>query len=783
MLRYKKNIAMNGMINANKGVAINRPLEYFNTLSENPGLVSLIAQIRSTEDADERRRLKGQLPFRCPHYFRFRDDHRSQESLVPEAFTFQTCVDIDKQEQVEPAMAKARQLNEQEGPWRGMLLRMERSASNKLHLDIRIPVGQTIEEAQRAYCQALGVEPDEDCFSPERMIYMVDKDSVIYCSDEWQAELPEEEIALRRKAYQERGLGFDGRPVGTDVVVAPKAPTTLPVKAYPEFYRGIPYTYLIDELEEMLGGKPEHGQRNDFILKMASHLRHVCNDDAGWVLHVLPNYGEAQSRVDETVRGALQRYKSAGMTPTMQLAIEKARQRMEEENGEGNVHELLRCPEMPRRLPRPVKDLLSASPRVYHPMIACAVWPAIATRLGGVKIQYAGGQLMEAALMCCTVDPMSSGKSAVNQPVHIILEDIIKRDDENREREQNWKDQQNQKGANEKGSGRPTDICVQVVDSDMTNAAFTQRLCDVYRAGNKALYTIMDEVEMLKKVAGGTMEQVTRIICRGFDCNMYGQERVGTLSVSGRAPLRWNFNASTTPVSAQRFFGKNIVDGTLSRILICTIIEEEGGGIPHFGDYGDEYRELIKPWLRNLDQEVPKPIYNEDGSVNGYEVKEPIVCRQAIKLAEQLVQAGNDRASLMDNPAYGKLSRRAAVISFRIAVLLWLMCGRKWSKDIEVFCRWVFDYDLWCKFRFFGKAIQEEFDKEQKAVSRCTPNMLDQLLDRFKREDLASLRRQHGKSENPKNQLAQWMNRGFIIKDEQTGEFIKTLKYLKRHAA
>ena len=277
----EKAIAMNRKVNAPKGQVFEHTLEEFVNVTKTDEVASLITKIRSTEDKDERRRLKGQLPFRCPHYFRFRDNHRAQDSILPEEFTFQTCVDIDDEQVVATARTRAFILNNKEGEWHGKLLHMEYSASKKLHIDIRIPVGMTIEEAQRAYTKALGVDFDEDCCSPERMIYIVDSGSQLYTSDDWQTRLPDEEIALRRKAYEERGLDIDGREgkislgsedeskigfIDNESNIRPGSnERKIASVDYPTEYKGIPYKNIVEELAEQLGGAPEHGSRNDFI--------------------------------------------------------------------------------------------------------------------------------------------------------------------------------------------------------------------------------------------------------------------------------------------------------------------------------------------------------------------------------------------------------------------------------------------------------------------------------------------------------------------------------------
>ena len=557
---------------------------YFETTTS-AEVCQLIGEIRSTDDSNRRRQLKSQLPFRCPHYFKFKDGHRSQDSILAEEFTWQTCVDIDDERDVQTALSRAYILNNNEGEWQGKLLHAEYSPSGKLHLDIRIPVGMTIEEAQIAYCKALGVAYDESCISPERMIYISDWTSQLYTSDDWYARLSDEEVAQRRKAYQDRGLTIDGRVCaglcaaggkecaasspklgearrglnermseagtsasGMSEAVPSLVQTTPPIgtppnlggeRDYPQDYMGIPYPYIVEELADQLGGTPEHGNRNSFIFTMACHLRHVCNNDPQWIRSVLPNYGEAQDRVNATIESACRRNQSQITPLKVKNALTLARKRVNLERGTDEAS-LLRQPMMPERLPAPVRLIVSKAPHGYWPAIANTTFGAFATYTGGVKAEFWNNTAMEMNQLHLLVAPMSIGKSSIKEPINHILQPIIERDKQARQREKEWAEETNTKGANKEKPERPKDICVQVVDSDMTNAAFCQRMEDAERAGNKALFTRMDEFEQLKKLAGGSMSEVTEILRRDFDADVYGQERVGTQSVKTRTTMRHN---------------------------------------------------------------------------------------------------------------------------------------------------------------------------------------------------------------------------------------------------
>ena len=774
---------MNPTMNApmSKGRVYEQPLEKYFELTEHEDLAKLVANIRSAENHDERRNLKANLPFRCPHYFRFKDNRRSQASIIPEAFTWQTCVDIDNAEQVEGAITRAYLLNNEEGAWKDQLLHMEYSASGKLHIDIRIPLGVTIREAQQAYCEALGVAFDEDCCTPERMIFITDQSSRLYLSENWYAKLPEEEVKARQQAYLDRGLTIDGRelksePLSTEGKISlssdelKNGPIANERKIspvdYPNDYMGIPYEYIVEELTDQLGGIPVHGSRNTFIYTMACHLRYICNDDSKWIQGVLPNFGEDQQRVNATIESACKRQQAKTMPQKIQTAITLARARVNFEKGQ-DPESLMRQPEMPQRLPAPIRLCVSKAPKGYHPAIATAVFPAFATYTGGVKAEYWNNTETELTLITALVGGMSVGKSCIKEPIDHILKPIVERDKLARAKEKDWADATNAKSANAEKPERPKDICVQIVDADMTNAAFCQRMEDAERAGDKALFTRMDELEQLKKVSGGSMSEVTQIIRRNFDADVYGQERVGTQSVKSRSIMRWNIVVSTTPATAKGFLDGNIDNGTASRVNLCTIVKEDVERRPKFGHYDETFDKKLAVFQARLES-----------------AKGLIVCPQAKRLAETLLDRAEDRALMMGDETYTQFSYRAVAIAFRKSILLYIMCGMKWTKEIEDFIIWSFDYDLWCKMCLMGAEIKQKLERDYRIMKPGVPCMLEQLGDTFTREEYNVLERAECPDAKQRgNLLAQWKRRGWVELNEELNVYVKTQNYYQKHAA
>ena len=770
----KKKICMNPTLNApkSKGRVFEQLLDKYFELTESDELAKLVASIREAQDSDERRQLKANLPFRCPHYFRFKDDRRCQASIIPEAFTWQTCIDIDDASQVEGAITRAFLLNTEEGEWKDQLLHMDYSASGKLHIDIRMPLGMTIRETQEAYCQALGVAFDEDCCSPERMIYITDQSQRLYLSENWYAELPEEEVKARQQAFLDRGLTIDGQELKSQQMSQEgnfsQSSTELnsqPVD-YPADYMGIPYDYIVEELADQLGGIPVHGSRNAFIYTMACHLRYICNDDSRWIQRVLPNYGEDQQRVNSTIESACRRQQSKTMPQKIQTAVQLARARVNIENGQ-DPDSLMRQPQMPERLPAPVRLCISKAPKGYQPCIATCVFPAFATYTGGLKAEYWNNTQMELTLIDGLVAAMSIGKSCIKEPIDHILKPIELRDKLARAKEKDWADATNQKSANSEKPERPKDICVQIVDADMTNAALCQRMEDAERAGDKALFTRMDEVEQLKKVSGGSVSEVTQIIRRDFDADVYGQERVGTQSIKSRSTMRWNVVFSTTPATAKGLLGGNIDNGTASRVNLCTIVKEDVERRPKFGRYDEAFDKKLAVFLARLES-----------------AKGLIVCPQAKRLAETLLDRAEERALMMGNESYTQFSYRAVAIAFRKSILLYIMCGMKWTKEIEEFIIWSFDYDMWCKMCLLGSEIKEKLERDNRIMKPGVPCMLEQLGDSFTREEYDVLERAECPDVKQRgNLLSQWKRREWVDYKEDLKIYVKTQKYYSKHAA
>ena len=801
-------IAMNPNRNANMGQIATYLLDYYTELTKQSWLSTLVGQIRDltakqnlmgeeqkqTEAYKQLDRqisfFKKQLPFRSPHYFHFLDDHRAQKSIDPEAFTFQTTVDIDNPEEVEGAVKRALLLNgmfddpqekaareqmftaDEIELWKGKVLHVERSARNKAHIDIRIPIGMTIAEAQSAFCKLIHATEDPSCVTPERIIFITDDASQIYTADDWYKHLDKEAVAEYREAYRKRGLDIDGRPMDID-----SAPTVdfQPVESeeekarraantvqYEQTYDGVPYEEITKALVDLMGGAPAHGNRNNFIYREACLLRYICNSEAAWIKQVIEIFGEDEAKAFASVESACKVAQSSEMPQLVKQAIELARKNhlAKQATEKAGIYAEV-PPQLPAKLPKLIKLLTSKVEDDFKAPVAMAVFPPLAAHLKGVNFRYIDNQVHEAAMMNLLVAPMSSGKSAVNGPINSIIEDLVQMDKVNRQKEQEWKDEVNTMGDNKKKPVRPEDICIRIVSPDLTRAAYIQRLDDAQKAGDAYLYCKMDEVDMLRK-----FNDPSQLIRLCWDNSEDGQERVGTKSVTARVKTRFNWNASTTIAVSQKFFSvREVADGAVSRLSLATIFRSEFDPCPVVGNYDAQFKSQLAPYIHQLN------------ATSGF--KE---CRKAHQLIERLCSELMELAQLAYNRPYAEFAKRSLANGFRRAMVLYLANGEKWEKAIEDFIVWSVKYDLWCKMRFFGNQMQEAIDADNRSIYHASgvSNLLLFVHDTFDKAEIQEVCMVHGTKTKLAVLLCTWKKRGFIVKNED-GTFSKTAKFIGKY--
>ena len=771
-------IAYNPYKNGNKGSVSSQPLSVYDKTIAYPWMAELVAAIRGGNDE-----LKKQLPFRCAHYYQFRDNRRSQKNAVPESFLFQTTIDIDDKELVGIAIEMARQLNCSDSIWNGMLLHLEYSARKKLHIDIRMPIGMTIEETQRAYCKALGVPCDESCFTPERILFITDQDSEIYRSKDWYAVLPADELKARREAYLKRGLTIDGRgkanqPQPFNIQhstfnTQQNIPDGLPTSGTASEKSLIAFDLFTESAGLKNVNIDTEGSRHSSLLAIMSagasrvmseeELRRVVavkmpsfaqERDCQQLIHdFYEKYGDSSKPFSrDVIRINAQAEKQATLlTPNSSLQTP---------NYEDDYPA---PPEMPKKLPKLVELLVSQTPDVYKPAVAHAIFPPLATHLCRTYFNYIDNVEHEATLMCCLLAGTGAGKNCVQMPINLIMEDIRKRDKDNLKREKEWKDEVTRKGANKDKRKRPENLVIQEIDADMTNPAFVMRTAE---AQEHFLYTALNEIDQFDNLRGIGNQQF-RIMCLAFDPgNQYGQTRVGTQSVTERVTIRFNWNASTTINKGIRYFSKVLTDGPISRINFCTIPEREiGAEMPVYGTYDDTFRENLKPYIEHLNM--------ASGTIN---------CPEAFALAQKLKEENADFARMSQDRVYENLSFRANVIAYLKACVLYVANGCQWESEIEEFVRWSEQYDLYCKMRFFRDAIVKSEQEGVKSSKRGPSNMLQLLPNEFSYQQAEQLRSDLGlDTKGTRRMIATWVFRKYIVKVE-AGELYRKLCFLKKES-
>lgn len=791
-------VAINPYRKGNKGKVFSYNIDTYDKVIGSEEIKKMIQQIRGELPIDgvdlndaqavkkAQERLKSELPFFCPHYGMFKNNVRRQENALPESFLFQTIIDVDDKEYVEKAIEKARELNCSSGIWNGSLLHLCYSARKKLHIGIRMPIGMTIEETQKAYCEALGVPYDESCITPERMIFLTDKDSEIYRSKMWCAVLPESEIQARRKAFLDRGLTVDGRGdakvnslqftvnsnsknnennrlsgnygtselgeaseknlIAFDLFVQSAGLEGMAIDTVGSRHSsllaimsaGASRVMSEEELMKVVRTKmPSYYQEpdchqliHDFYAKYADSCKPMSRD-------VIRVNALAEKQASQQVNSLQLTVNSPNANHTVQSSMIQV-QSTEEDYPDPPV--------MPEKLPKLVELLISRTPEIYKPAVAHAIFPPLATHLWQTSFRYIDNVVHEATLSTCLLAGTGAGKSSVNKPISYIMEDIRKRDAENLKREKEWKEEMTRKGANKDKRKRPDNLVIQEIDADMTNPAFVMRTAE---AQGRFLYTSLNELDQFDALKG-TGNQHFRIMCLASDSdNQYGQTRVGTQSVTERVTIRFNWNASTTIQKGQRYFSKVLTDGPISRINFCTIPEREiGDEMPVFGDYDDAYREGLKPYIENLN--------NARGLID---------CPEAFQLALRLKDENAEFSRLSQDRVYENLSFRANVIAYLKACVLYVANGCKWEPEIDEFIRWSERYDLYCKMRFFGDAIKRANFSNEKSSKRGPANLLQQLPDVFNFQQAEYLRSQLGmdKKGTP-SMLRNWVNRNYIRK-------------------
>ena len=723
--------------------------------------------------------LKKRLPILTFHAT-FKNGRRKNDDAVPSGLSI---YDLDH---IENPRAKWDSMKERAEEL-GIVLAHISPSMEGLRLVFVMPEGMSLADAQAWMASQLGDEQYDACVKDfARCSFVVPRGYVLFLDEEKlfiehpsspviHSSRPVIQSEAKNLGNTQEGATVDATeilpPFGrlNDNGVSPLNDNKNEENTYPETYESIPYELLVETLEEQMGGEPEHGSRNNFIFSMACHLRHVCNDDATWIAQILPTYGEAKDKWMASIKSACNRNQTKSMPRIMKRTLAICKERLEGETQETDVNH---PPQMPRRLPPLIKLLVSRTPKIYQPAVAHAVFPALGAHLWKTYFRYIDNVEHEATLMCCLMAGTGAGKNCISDPINHILKDIRQRDRENLQREKEWKKEMQTKGANKDKRQRPEGLVIQEIDPDTTNAAFVQRLADTEE---RFLYSRMNEIDQFDALKTSARSKAHfQIMCLAFDPgNVYGQTRIGTGSVSERVCIRFNWNASTTIHKGQAYFRSVLTDGPISRINFCTIPEQPiGADMPIYGTYDASFDEELRPYIERLNK-----------------ARGLVECRGAHLLAKKLREENADFARLSQSRVYENLSFRANVIAYLKAMVLFVAHGGVWDKTMEEFIRWSLKYDMWCKMKFFGEAIEEVENFGMREKKRGPQNLLDLLPDIFTRDEAGQMRKRYGIiGGSLSSMLSTWKNRKYIeIYGEEKSknecgsqQYIKTARYKGR---
>ena len=836
-------VAINPYRKGNKGKVFSYGMDTYDKVIESAAVKKMIQQIRGELPIDgvdlndaqavkkAQERLKSELPFFCPHYGMFRNNVRRQENALPESFLFQTIIDVDDKEYVEKAIEKARELNCSSGIWNGSLLHLCYSARKKLHIGIRMPIGMTIEETQKAYCEALGVPYDESCITPERMIFLTDKDSEIYRSKMWCAVLPESEIQARRQAFLNRGLTVDGKIVNSLQFTVNSNSNDNVQNNRLSGNRGDYAASAGTAVQPAQSGNSNHaddshlgnpgGNYGTGELGEASEKNLIAFDlfvqSAGLEGMAIDTVGSRHS--------SLLAIMSAGASRVMseEELMKVVRTKMPSYYQEDDCHQLIHdfyakyadsCKPMSRDVIRINATAEQASRQVNSLQL---------------KVERAE-QVNSLQLTVNSTEEDYPEPPAMPEKLPKLVELLISRTPEI------------YKPAVAHAIFPPLathlwQTSFRYIDNVVHEATLSTCLLAGTGAGkssvDKPIRYIMEDIrkrdaENLKREKEWK-EEVTRkgankdkrkrpdnLVIQEIDADMTSPAFVmRTAEAQGRFlytslneldqfdALRGSgnqqFRIMCLAFDPFNLFGQQRVgvQSVTERVTIrfnwnaSTTIQKgqryfskvlTDGPISRINfctiperEIGDEM-----PVYGDYDdayREALKPYIENLNNARGL-----IDCPEAFQLALKLKDENAEFSRLSQDRVYENLSFRANVIAYLKACVLYVANGCKWEPEIDEFIRWSERYDLYCKMRFFGDAIKRANDTGEKSSKRGPSNMLMQLPDEFTYQQVIDLRVANGMSQKGTSKmLGNWKDRHYIRAKENDSvpQFLSSSVFIK----
>ena len=841
-------VAINPYRKGNKGKVFSYRMDTYDKVIESAAVKKMIQQIRGELPIDgvdlndaqavkkAQERLKSELPFFCPHYGMFRNNVRRQENAMPESFLFQTIIDVDDKEYVEKAIEKARELNCSSGIWNGSLLHLCYSARKKLHIGIRMPIRMTIEETQKAYCEALGVPYDESCITPERMIFLTDKDSEIYRSKMWCAVLPESEIQARRKAFLDRGLTVDGR--GNAKVNSLQFTVNSNDNVQNNRLSGNRGDYAAPAgtaVQPAQSGNSNHaddsylgnpgGNYGTGELGEASEKNLIAFDlfvqSAGLEGMAIDTVGSRHS--------SLLAIMSAGASRVMseEELMKVVRTKMPSYYQEDDCHQLIHdfyakyadsCKPMSRDVIRVNALAEKQASQQVNSLQLTANSPNANHAVQGSMIQVQ------------STDEDYPEPPAMPEKLPKLVELLISRTPEV------------YKPAVAHAIFPPLathlwQTSFRYIDNVVHEATLSTCLLAGTGAGkssvNKPISYIMEDIrkrdaenlkrekewkeEMIRKGANkDKRKRPDNLVIQEIDADMTNPAFVmRTAEAQGRflytslneldqfdalkGTGNQHFRIMCLASDSDNQYGQTRV-GTSSvteRVTIrfnwnaSTTIQKgqryfskvlTDGPISRINfctiperEIGDEMP--VYGDYNDAYREALKPYIENLNNARGL-----IDCPEAFQLALKLKDENAEFSRLSQDRVYENLSFRANVIAYLKACVLYVANGCKWEPEIDEFIRWSERYDLYCKMRFFGDAIKRANDTGEKSSKRGPSNMLMQLPDEFTYQQVIDLRVANGMSQKGTSKmLGNWKDRHYIRAKENDSvpQFLSSSVFIK----
>ncbi len=737
-----------------------------------PRIQSICDQIKllDGQDPDELARLKRQLPVITPHACRFSGDGtRKSANAAPSGLVMLDIDHIDDPrefyaEHILPALSPNSPIVSSPiiplsgGNEGGLYFVAITPSGHGLRIIAERNPGESIPDAQRRIADLCRL-PEYDSVTTDlaRASFLMPWSYVLYCEPTGFDFDDEQEMAqITSAASQALAVPSASNHQSLEGVDSSETLSMLSSEPNPLVFRGIPYSAIVRELTNLLGGEPSIGERNQFYFTLVKYLRYICDFNAEFCVNVLPDYGLSHQERLSTAQSSINRPRKGDMPELLERAIVHVQQLTSTEKNHSSLithsSSLASLPPLPRVLELICKRL----PLDFRPAMVIASLPILGALATRVRFQYLDKQEHSFSFMSCITAPAATGKSFIRKPINLLLTPIDLQDEIERRKEEEYKEALR---AAKNSKMQPTNPkpCPRNNGINISIAKLLQLLA--YSEG-KHLIGIGEEIDTLVKTErAGVWSQKSDIYRLGFDNAKYGQNYMSDNSFSANVPVYYNLLLTGTPGGMYRFF-KDVEDGLVTRFCFAQLPDMFGADIPAFENYTPaEEREIIEIATR-LDQS------------NGY-----LTCTHIGNRIRRWLNDKREIAIRDESRATDTLRKRAAVIGYRAGMLAYLLNNQKYDKAVGEFATWVAEYVFLNQMQLFGEKFEQVAQAQIKVQERTgqVVSLLPQLPTVFTRNELMTLRARNGQSTRIDMVINRWRASGFIkIKDRNT--FEKTQK-------